>query len=84
MAYRLLVDLEVFTALDALPRKTRTRLLDHFRQLRAAPDQHSDYHEQDRVGRRVEINVIAGYAIHFRIDFADRHIKILTLKPADA
>jgi len=60
MAYRLLVDLEVITALDAMPRKTRTRLLDHFRQLRAAPDQHSDDHEQDRVGRRAEINVIAG------------------------
>ena len=84
MAYRLLVDLEVIAALDALPRKTRTRLLAHFRQVRAAPDQHADYHEHDRVGRRVEINVVAGYAIHFWIDFADRHIKILALKPADA
>lgn len=38
MGYRLLVDLEVIAALDALPRKTRTRLMAHFHKLRAAPD----------------------------------------------
>ncbi len=84
MAYRLLVDLEVIASLDTMPGKLRTRLLDHFRKLRASPDQHADYHEQDRIGRRVEISVAAGYAVHYWIDFADRHIKILALLPADA
>ena len=84
MAYRLLVDLEVIGVLDGLPRKTRALLLEHFHKLRATPDGHADYHEQDRIGRRVEISVTAGFAIHYWIDFADRHVKILALKPADA
>ena len=84
MGYRLLVDLEVIAALDALPRKTRTRLMAHFHKTASRPRRHSDYHEQDRIGRRVEISVITGYAIHFWIDFADRHIKILALVPADS
>ena len=58
MAYRLLVDLDVIATLDAMPRKTRARLLDHFHKLRVSPDQHADYHEHDRIGRRVEISVV--------------------------
>ena len=84
MAYRLLVDLEALATLDAMPRKIRARLLEHFHKLRAFPDRHSDYHEQDRIGRRVEISVVAGYAIHFWIDFADRHVKVVAMLPADA
>jgi hypothetical protein len=46
------------------------------------PDTSADFHETERSGRRVEISVFAGYAIHYWIDFADRHVKILVLKPA--
>ena len=83
MAYRLLVDLEAIAVLDSLRKKIRTRLLDHFGRLRAAPDQYCDFHENDRTGRRVAINVFAGFAIHYWIDFADRHVKILAIKEAD-
>ena len=47
------------------------------------PDRHSDYHEYDSIGLRIEISIFAGCSIHYRIDFADRHIKILTVKTAD-
>ena len=83
MAYRLLVDVEVIESLDALQKNSRTRLLDHFRKIRSSPDGASDYHERDGIGRRVEISVFAGHAIHYWIDHADKHIKILALKPAD-
>ncbi|MEO6739202.1 MAG: hypothetical protein ABIP20_03060 [Chthoniobacteraceae bacterium] len=83
MGYRLLVDLEAIAVLDIIPKRVRTRLLDHFVRLRATPDRYSDYHEHDRNGRRVEISVFAGYSIHYWIDFADRHIKVLAIKPAD-
>ncbi|HEX7469416.1 MAG TPA: hypothetical protein VF437_01580 [Verrucomicrobiae bacterium] len=83
MEYRLLVDIEVVEALDALPKKTRTRLINHFYKIRSFPENHSDYHERDSAGRRVEICVFAGHAIHYWTDFADRHVKILALKPAD-
>lgn len=80
MKYRLLVDLEVIAILDAIPKKERARLLDHFTRLRVEPDQHADHHERDSSGRRIEINIFSGYAIHYWIDFADRHVKILALK----
>jgi len=83
MSYRLLVDVEVIEALDALPKNYRTRLLDHFRKIRSSPEDISDYHERDKVGRRVEIAVFSSHAIHYWIDHADQHIKILALKPAD-
>ena len=83
MDYRLLVDLEAIAVLDSIPKRIRTRLLDHFDRLRATPDRYSDYHEHDHTGRRVEISVFAGYSIHYWIDFADRHVKVLAIKLAD-
>ena len=83
MDYRLLVDLDAIAVLDAIPKRNRTRLLNHFVKLRSAPDQHSDYHENDCNGRRIEISVFAGYAIHYWIDFPDRHVKVLAIKTAD-
>ena len=62
MEYRLLIDLEAVEVLDGLPKRRRTDLLNHFRKLRDFPSNYSDYWEQDRVGRRVEISVFAGWA----------------------
>jgi hypothetical protein len=83
MSYCLLVDLQVIEVLDALPKKSRTRLLKQFHRIRSSPGDFSDYHERDITGRRVEISVFSGHAIHYWIDNADQHIKILALKPAD-
>lgn len=83
MDYRLLVDLEAIAVLDVLPAKTRALLLRHFVALRSAPDRHADFHGNDRSGRRIEISVFAGYAIHYWIDFPDRHVKVLVIKSAD-
>ena len=83
MDYRLLVDLDAIAVLDSLPKRSRTRLLNHFAKLRSSPDQYSECHEHDRIGRRIEINIFAGYAIHYWIDFPDRHVKVLAIKPAD-
>jgi hypothetical protein len=83
MDYRLLVDLDAIAVLDSMTKRRRTRLLNHFIQLRSTPDLCSDFHEYDHTGRRVEISVFAGFAIHYWIDFADRHVKVLAIKPAD-
>jgi hypothetical protein len=66
-----------------LPKKSRTRLLNQFRKIRSSANDYSDYHERDGVGRRIEISVFSGHAIHYWIDHADQHIKILAIKPAD-
>lgn len=83
MQYRLLVDLEIIETLEALPKKPRMRLLGHFQKIRSSPNDFSDYYERDHIGRRVEICVFANHAIHYWIDHADKHIKILALKIAD-
>lgn len=83
MDYRLLIDLEALEILDGLPKKVRRGLLDHLQRIRSFPSQYSDCQEFDTVGRRVEICILHGWAIHYWIDFADRHVKVLALKPAD-
>ena len=83
MEFRLLIDLEAIEVLESLPIKLRKRLLVQFHKIRSFPSRYSDYHEQDVVGRRVEICIFSGWAIHYWIDFADRHVKVLVLKPAD-
>ena len=83
MDYRLLVDLDAIKVLDSIPKRSRTRLLNHFVNLRLNPDRFSDYHEYDKIGRRIEISIFCGYSIHFWIDFPDRHVKVLAIKPAD-
>ncbi|MBI4327183.1 MAG: hypothetical protein HY674_18255 [Chloroflexi bacterium] len=55
-----------------------------FHRIRDFPSRYVDYHEQDAVGRRVEISIYGRFAIHYWTDFADRHVKVLALKPADA
>jgi len=84
MDFRLLVDLDVVASLDSMPKKIRIRLIDHFSKLRQFPSNYSDYYERDSIGRRIEISIFAGHAIHYWIDSADRHVKILALRPADA
>ena len=82
MDYRLLIDLETIEILDGLPKKLRSRLLGHLQKIRSFPGNYSDYHEHDATGRRVDISILSGWAIHYWVDFAVRHVKVLALKPA--
>jgi hypothetical protein len=81
--YRLLIDLEVVELLQGLPRRVREDLLRHFESIRGFPSRYADYHESDAAGRRVEISIFGRFAIHYWIDFADRHVKVLAIMPAD-
>ena len=83
MVYRLLVGLEMIEVLDNLPKRMLERLLDQLHTIRSFPANHSDYHEQDAVARRVEICIFSGWAIHYWTDFADRQVQVLFLKSAD-
>lgn len=83
MEYRLLKDLEAISMLDQLPKRVRLRLLQQFTKIRSFPSNYSDYHETDAAGRRIEISVHAGWAVHYWIDSADWHVKVLALQPAD-
>ena len=80
MNYRLLVDLEAITVLSSLPVGVRRRVLDHLVRLRLSPESLSSGHERDEVGRQIEISFVAGHAVHYWIDFPDRHIKVLKIR----
>ena len=83
MDHGLLIAVEVIEVLDRLPKRTRRRLLDQFYKIRSFPGNYSDYQEYDAVGRRVEICIVTGWAVHYWNDFADRQVKVLALRPAD-
>ncbi len=82
MEYRLLIDLDVIGMIQQMPKRNRDRLIAHFRRIREFPSRYADYHEHDARGRRVEISIHGRLAVHYWVDFADRHIKILALKHA--
>ena len=84
MEYRLLIDLEVVQTIQGLSKRRRDELLAHFQRIGEFPSRYADYHEQDATGRRVEISIHGRFAVHYWIDFADRHVKILALRLADA
>ena len=83
MEYRLLIVFEAIEILEGLPRSVRRSLLAQIGKLRFAPERFSDYSQNDRVGRRVEVNVFAGHCIHYWIDSADRHVKVMKITLAD-
>ena len=82
-AYRLLVDWEVIEKINQLPRQTRLALRQAFSKIGSAPDQLSDYREPNPRGIPLDVHLCAGFAIKYWIDFADRHVKVLDLEPAD-
>ena len=81
--YRLLVDWEVIEKLQQLPRSTRQKLRLILVRIAATPDLLSDYREPNPRGIPLDVHLCAGFAIKYWIDFADRHVKVLDLEPAD-
>jgi len=81
--YRLLVDWEVIEKLHQLPLSRRRILRRAFTQIVASPDRLSDYREPNPRGIELDVHLCAGFAIKYWIDFADRHVKVLDLEPAD-
>jgi hypothetical protein len=81
--YHLLVDWEVIEAINRLPRRTREILRRALGQIAATPDRLSDYREPNSRGIPLDVHLCGGFAIKYWIDFADRHVKVLDLEPAD-
>ena len=83
MKRRLLIDLEVLQTLAAIPLRTRRRLWKRIEELQEFPDRYAEYQEKTPDGRDADVNVHAGFAISYWDDFADRHVKVLHIGPAD-
>lgn len=83
MKRRLLIDHEVLQFLAAIPLRTRRQLWRRIEELQEFPERYAEYQERTPDGREVDVNVHAGFAIHFWDDLADRHVKVLHIAPAD-
>lgn len=83
MDYRLLIDIEVLDFMEALKPVHRKRLFAQFRRIQGFPGNYIEYTERDPSGRRIAVCVFQEFAIHYWDDFADRHVKILAITPAD-
>ena len=80
---RLLLAIEVVDFLRTLRKREQEELLKRLRAIAATPESFADYPEQDATGRRIEVHVFGKFAIKYWDDFADRHLKILDIHPAD-
>ena len=81
--YRLLVDWEVIEKLNRFPWRTRRAIRDAFTRIADYPDRFSDFREPNPRGIPLDVHLCEGFAIKYWIDFADRHVKVLDLEPAD-
>jgi hypothetical protein len=80
---RLLIAVEVFEFLRTLQPREQSALLKRFREIAASPFRFSDYAERDSAGRRIDVHICGRMAIKYWDDFADRHVKVLDVHPAD-
>lgn len=81
--YRLLVDWEVIEKINLLPWRTRRIIRDALMRIAEYPDRFSDFREPNPRGIPLDVHLCQGFAIKYWIDFADRHVKVLDLEPAD-
>lgn len=84
MRYRLFVNLEALQFLTSSTPSLRRKLVSYLSKIEEFPESSSDYFEYDSKGRRVDISIGANIAIHYWIDFADRHVKVLRISKADS
>jgi hypothetical protein len=83
MEFGLLVEFEVMQFVQALPRATRARVSRDLLEIGKNPHASSEYQEWDKTGRLHDVCIREGLAIHYWIDSADRHVKVMAMRPAD-
>jgi hypothetical protein len=83
LKYRLLVEWRVLKFLETLKRRDREFLLDRFESMLRAPGRYAEFQERDESGRMLDGHIAGRFAILFWDDFADRHLKIMSLGWSD-
>jgi hypothetical protein len=77
MQFRLLIDMDVLDILSKYPASRRRRLFVHFRKIQSYPENYSEFVEPDDEGKQLDMSTYDNISIHYWIDYADRHVKIL-------
>lgn len=81
--YRLLIAWQLWPEINALPMRTRRALFRKFDQLELQPEAISEFQITDAKGRLLDCFVLGRLAFYYWIDFADRHVKVLSIGSAD-
>jgi hypothetical protein len=84
MNFRLLLDIEVVEFIASLPRREQIRLRKRLGEIQTSPWHFADFREPDAGGRTLDVHIHCGFAIYYWEDVADRHIKVLRIRRADA
>lgn len=66
-----------------LKKAEREMLFERFEVIRDYPAKHRDFPHQEETGRDLDGHIAGRFAILFRDDFADRHVKIMGILWAD-
>ncbi len=74
--------IEAVEASRGLTRRDREKIYRFAHSLARNPFQPSDNTEYDSQGRLREIKIIAGLAVIYHVDDADREVRILDVRPA--
>ena len=82
--YRLLVAWDVVVQLRAMPGRVQRGVHGLFSRLEEAPDSVSEFNVTDETGRQLDGFIVEDWAFYYWIDFADRHVKVLAVEPADS
>ena len=81
--YRVLIAWHLWPEVNALPMRMRRVLYRKFDQLEETPDAVSEFQSSGENGRIHDGFIIGKLAFFYWIDFADRHVKVLRIGPAD-
>lgn len=81
--YSVSLRIEAVEASRNLTRRDREKIYRLAHSLADDPFQSSDDTEYDSQGRLREIKIVAGLAVVYHVDNADREVRILDLKPVD-
>ena len=85
MNFRLLLDIEVVEFMATLPRREQVALRRRLGEIQSFPTRFADFQEPDSLtGRSLDVHVHSGFAIYYWEDLADRHIKVFSIRRADA
>lgn len=83
MDYRLFISQQALEFLLGLKGNDRKLIRRQLEATRDFPANHAHYEWQDATGRRIQGCIVSKLAIDYWEDFADHHVKIITIQPAD-
>lgn len=82
--YDVLMPLDVLDALRTYPSRQQRQLVEFLAALGGNPFQPGDTHGVDYLGRTIESAAVSNFQVVWRVDDADREIRVLDIAPLES